>query len=60
MYLILNVILQKNLNLNNYCEFNNPPSNYKLIGVITHIRDVCEWIFNCLLSRPSDSKMVYI
>ena len=60
MYLILNVILQKNLNLNNYCEFNNPPSNYKLIGEITHIGNVCEWIFYCLLSGPSDSKMVYI
>ena len=27
----------EDLNLNNYCEFKNPPSNYKLIGVITHL-----------------------
>ena len=34
MNLILNSI---SLNLSNFCEFNDPPSNYKLIGVITFI-----------------------
>ena len=27
----------EDLNLSNYCEYNDPPSNYKLIGVITYI-----------------------